>query len=77
MHKEVDEPVERILVHGVDAAQVGYGKEENAAVLGHWLVDRASFVNLFLRARRDLLLAGNLFRQHLGGGENVDGGLVF
>ena len=36
--EEVDEPGERVLVHGVNVGQVRDGEEEDRAVGSHWLI---------------------------------------
>ena len=55
--EDVDEPVERVLVHGVNVAHVGHAEEEDLRVDGHRDVLTAGQV--------DVLLCG-LRRRHLG-----------
>ena len=73
---EVDEPYERVLVHGLNVGQVRYTEEENGRVNGDRCVPIPRVVNLPLGDVGDLLLLGDLLRESLGGGEHHDGCLV-
>ena len=46
--KQVDEPNQRVLVHGFDVGQICYGEEENGAVDGDPRVTHPRLVNLLL-----------------------------
>ena len=46
--KEVDEPGQRVLVHGLYVGQVSDGEEEDWGVDSYWFVAHASLVNLSL-----------------------------
>ena len=74
---QVDEPVERVLVHGINVGQVTDAEEQNGRVLGHGQVAHACELDFFLRFFGDLLLGGDLFGQRLGRGQNLNGRLVF
>jgi hypothetical protein len=62
---EIDEPVERVLVHRVDVCQIADAKEEGGRVLGHRQVAHTRQLDLFLRLFGDLLLGRDLFGEHL------------
>ena len=55
---EVDEPGERVLVHGVDVGQVGDAEEEDGRVLGDGAVALACLVDLLLRLLSHLRVNG-------------------
>lgn len=44
--EQVDEPVERVLVHGVDIGQVCDGEEQHGGPLGHAFVRLAGLVDV-------------------------------
>mmetsp|Transcript_4438 Transcript_4438/g.12891 ORF Transcript_4438/g.12891 Transcript_4438/m.12891 type:complete len:282 (-) Transcript_4438:138-983(-) len=72
VHKELVEPHERVLVHGVDEREVRNREEEHRAAEGHGHVLLARFVDLFLgllRLREGRL---DLLRRHLADAEGVD-----
>lgn len=47
-NKEVDEPGQGVLVHGLNVRQVCDGKEQNGGVDSNWSVTHSSCVNLLL-----------------------------
>mmetsp|Transcript_14390 Transcript_14390/g.42321 ORF Transcript_14390/g.42321 Transcript_14390/m.42321 type:complete len:212 (-) Transcript_14390:5051-5686(-) len=75
-HKEVDEPLERVLVHGVDVRERGDAEKEQRRAVRHRLVPSARLVNLDLGLLSHLLLLRDLVPERLCGGEDVDGGGV-
>lgn len=46
--KEVDEPGQRVLVHGLNVCQVCDGEEQNGGMDSNWSVTHSSCVNLLL-----------------------------
>jgi hypothetical protein len=70
--EEVDEPIERVLVHRVDVGEEGDAEEEERGAVRHGLVAVARLVDLDLGLVGDLLLLADLVREHLGGREDVD-----
>lgn len=46
--KEVDEPGQRVLVHGLNVRQVCDGEEQNGGMDSNWSVTHSSCVNLLL-----------------------------
>lgn len=51
---QVDEPVERILVHGVDVGEFGTAEEQNGGMFGHGDVHHAGIVDFLLGATERL-----------------------
>lgn len=47
-NKEVDEPGQGVLVHGLNVRQVCDGEEQNGGVDSNWSVTHSSCVNLLL-----------------------------
>lgn len=45
---EVDEPIEWILIHGIDVWQISNRKEQDRRVLCNWLIALARFIDLLL-----------------------------
>ena len=62
---EVDEPLQRVLVHRVDVGQVGEAEEERGRVGGHWFVLEARRIDLLRRLQADQLLAVDVVRDYL------------
>ena len=77
MDVQVDEPDERVLVHGLDVRQVGDAEEQDGRVDGDRSVAVARRVDLGLGARRHLLLRRDVLRQRLRRRQHVDRLLVF
>ena len=71
-----DEPGEGELVHGVDILQLDDAEEENSCVIGNWFVTVSRLVDLVLCCSCNFLLGSDLLRQYLGGGEDLNRGLV-
>ena len=46
--EDTDEPLQGVLVHGVNVGQAGHAEEEDLSVDSHWNVLAASGVNLLL-----------------------------
>ena len=70
--EEVDEPVERVLVHRVDVGEQRDAEVEQRRAVRDGLVAVARLVDLDLGLLGDLLLLADLGREHLGGREDVD-----
>ncbi len=47
--KDTNEPLEGVLIHGVDVGQVGYAEKQDLRVGGDGDVETASFVDIFFR----------------------------
>lgn len=47
--EDLDEPLERVLVHGVDVSHVGHAEEQDLGVNGHGDVFTSHFVDISLR----------------------------
>ena len=77
MDVQVDEPDERVLVHGLDVRQVGDAEEQDGRMDGDRSVAVARRVDLGLGARRHLLLRRDVLRQRLRRRQHVDRLLVF
>ena len=63
--EEVEEPGERVLVHGVDVGEVGYREEQYRRVDGDRLVGHSRRVDLLLGLLGNRLLVRDLVRQRL------------
>jgi len=74
---EVDEPDERVLIHGLNVSKVRDTEEQNRRVDGDRLVTVSRRVNLDFSLGRNFLLCRNLFGQHLRRRQHVDCCLVF
>jgi hypothetical protein len=64
--KQVDVPCERILVHGLNVAQLRHVEEEESYVPRHWSVTLTRRVNLRLRLLSNSLLLVDLVGELLG-----------
>ena len=73
----MDEPNKWVLVHGVNAGQVLYGEEQNAAVLSHRFVAIPDLINFCLSFWGDLLLLIDFFWQYFAGGQDLNCRLIF
>jgi len=76
LYVEVDEPDERVLVHGLDVCQVGDAEEQYGRVDGDGPIAVSRGVDLGLGRRRYLLLRRDVLRQHLRRRQHVDRLLV-
>ena len=74
--KQADEPWKRILVHGVDIAQVCNGKEQHCSGITTRLVVRTGSVDFPLRHFSLLLLFSYICSKLLGLGDDLNGSLV-
>lgn len=61
--KEVDEPGQRVLVHGFNVRQVCDGEEQNGGMDSNWSVTHSSCVNLLLSFFSNGLETGLYFIQ--------------
>ena len=71
--EEVDEPVERVLVHRVDGGERGDAEEEHSRAVRDGLVRRARLVDLDLGLVGNLLLGANLVGELLGAVKDLNG----
>jgi len=76
LYIEVDEPDERVLVHGLNIGQVRDAEEQYGRVDGNWPVAVPCCVNLHLGLCSNLLLRRDVLRQHLRRRQHVDRLLV-
>ena len=76
LYVEVDEPDQRVLVHGLNVGQVRDAEEKNGGVRGHGLVAVASLVYFYLRGSGYFLLGRDLGRKCFGRREDLDGCFV-
>lgn len=64
--EQIDEPNERVLVHGLDVGQVGNREEENGRVHGYGTIAESCLVDLLLGLFGDrLLLQRSKTKSHL------------
>ena len=73
---EIDEPLQRVLVHRIDVGQVGEAEEECGRVLRHRLVLETRRLDLLGRLEADLLLLVDVVGDELGVVERENGRLV-
>eukprot|EP00976_Prorocentrum_cordatum_P114809 1195902-Prorocentrum_minimum.AAC.5 len=71
LDEQVAEPLQAVLVHGVDVGHVLHGEKEERRVLRYRLVAHARLVDLHLRHLRNLLLHCDLVGEHLRGAQHL------
>lgn len=47
LHKQVGEPLQRVLIHGVHHVEVSYAEVHYRSSVGHWPIPLSALINLF------------------------------
>lgn len=76
-HEQPREPLQRILVHGVDQRKVDYAEEQERGAVGHWTIPLASLIDLFLSDFALLYSLVNLLTGFLGVRKLVNQRFIF